>query len=156
METAHKLTHEESKNLHEEMKILLNDFLIKNIDKKQLIVMSQKVCWIANVDFFILGMMDASFLDLISLTIRGAFENLEIPKLQVNLNKITDEYEIDLVNGYSTNVIKFDTKEFPIICTVGEVKVFWGLEILNLVQRLIIIIFWISVWKNTILCSQNM
>ena len=137
------------------MKILLNDFLIKNIDKKQLIVVNQKVCWIANVDVFILGMMDASFLDLISLTIRGAFEDLEIPKLQVNLNKITDEYEIDLVNGYSTNVIKFDTKEFPIICTVGEVR-FFSLKVLNLVPRLTIIIFWTSVWKNTILWSQNM
>lgn len=106
------------------MKLLLNDFLIKNIDKKQLKVVSHKACWIANVDVFILGMMDASFLDLIALTVRGAFEDLEIPKLQVNLNKITEEYEIDLVNGYSTNVVKFDTKDFPMICTVGEVNVF--------------------------------
>jgi len=122
VETAHKLTNEESKNLQEEMKTLLNEFLIKNIDKKQLIVVKKKVCWVANVDIFILGMMDISFLDVISLAIRGGFEDLEIPKLQVNLNKITEEYEIDLVNTYSTNVIKFDTKDFPIICTIGEVK----------------------------------
>lgn len=124
VETAHKLTREESKNLHEELKSLLNEFLIKYIDKKQLLVVSEKLCWIANVDIFLLGIMDLSFLDMISIAIRSAFEDLEIPKLQVNFNKITEEYEVDLVNNYSTNITKFDTKDFPIICTIGEVLKF--------------------------------
>ena len=118
---AHKLSRDESKNLHEELKFVLNEFMIKNIDKKQLIIVPERICWIANVDIFILGMMDSSFLDMISLAIRGAFEDLEIPKLQVNFNKITEEYEIDVINSYSTNVTKYDTKDFPLICTIGEV-----------------------------------
>ncbi len=86
-----------------------------------MIIVPQKICWIANVDIFLLGMMDISFLDAISLAIRGAFEDLEIPKLKVDFNKITEEYEVDLVNSYSTNVTKFNTKDFPVLCTIGEV-----------------------------------
>lgn len=103
------------------MKSLLNEFFIKNIDKKQLIIVPKKVCWVANVDVFLLGMMDMSYLDAISLTIRGAFEDLLIPKLQVNFNKITEDYDVDLVNSYSTNTHKFNCENFPLMCTIGEV-----------------------------------
>lgn len=125
LETSHKLSIEESKALHEEMKSLLLEFFIKYIDKKQLIIVPGKICWIANVDVFLLGMMDICYLDSISLTIRAAFEDLAIPKLQINFNKISEDYEIDLISNYSTNTIKFNTSNFPLICTIGEVIYFW-------------------------------
>lgn len=104
------------------MKYLLEEFMIKPIDKKSLCFVPGKICWILNIDVFCLSLLKSVFIDKISVGIRAAMTNLEIPELVVNQNQITLEYEIDLLEDKIKSIEDFmDINKIPIIVTVGEV-----------------------------------
>jgi len=46
----------------------------------------ERKCWVLNIDVFILGNISKDLIDLISLGIRGALLDTEIPKLNVVYN----------------------------------------------------------------------
>jgi exosome complex RNA-binding protein Rrp42 (RNase PH superfamily) len=63
-----------------------------------------------------------SIMDAVVFGIKGAFLNLKLPKLVVTNNVITGEDIIDLSDKHITSFKRFDTKGFPLICTIGEVE----------------------------------
>ena len=108
--------------IHEDMKYLLQEFVVKPIDKKSFCLVEGKICWILNIDIFCLTLLKPIYLDKISLGIRSALVNLEIPEIVVNQNQITLEYEVDIVEDKIKTIHDFvDINKIPIIVTVGEV-----------------------------------
>jgi len=108
--------------IHEDMKYLLQEFIVKPIDKKPFCLVEGKICWILNIDIFCLTLLKPIYLDKISLGIRSALVNLEIPEIVVNQNQITLEYEVDIVEDKIKTIHDFvDINKIPIIVTVGEV-----------------------------------
>jgi len=108
--------------IHEDMKYLLEEFMIKPIDKKPLCHVPGKICWILNVDVFCLTLLKPVFIDKISLGIRSALTNLEIPEVSVAQNQITLEYELDVVEDRIKTIGDFiDMNKVPTIVTIGEV-----------------------------------
>lgn len=82
-----------------------------------------------------MGNLDFSILDGVGLAIRGALADLRIPKIKSTFNKITEEYEVELESEHSTSVDRIETKNFPFLCTLGEVEIDKTLKFLNLMKR---------------------
>ena len=96
--------------------------MLSPINKKQFALVPGKKCWILNIDVFCLELLNSAYIDQISLAIRAAILNLEIPSLNVLHNQITDEYEIDIVEDKLLNINDFvDVTTIPIIISIGEV-----------------------------------
>jgi len=113
----------ELSELHEDMKYLLQEFMVKPIDKKSLCLVKGRICWILNVDVFCLTVLKPVYLDKISLGIRSALVSLEIPEVVVNQNQITLEYEIDIAEDKIKSIHDFlDINKVPIIVIIGEVE----------------------------------
>ena len=72
-----------------------------------------------------MGALDYWILDSVSVCIRAAFQDLKIPKLNVNLNKISEEYDVELVSEHCTSVEKFEINDFPCFCTIGGVYIYY-------------------------------
>jgi len=109
--------------IHEDMKYLIEEFMVKPIDKKKFCHVPGKICWILNVDVFCLTLLKPIFIDKISLGIRYALTDLEIPDVSVAQNQITLEYELDIIEDRIKTIDDFiDMSKVPIITTIGEVE----------------------------------
>lgn len=123
---------EASTELHENVRALIDTLYLSKINKKgNLVLIPGKKCWLLNVDVFFLGQLDYCYIDHICLAIKVAFYDLEIPKLNVVHNQLLDEDDIDLVDENASNFQKFDMRNFPSLCTIGQVIFiflfdFWG------------------------------
>ncbi len=96
--------------------------MIAPIDKKKFCLVEGKICWIVNIDVFCLTLLKPVYLDKISLGIRSALINLEIPEVIVHQNQITLENEVELVEDSIKHIKDFvEVDKIPIIVTVGEV-----------------------------------
>ena len=112
----------ESQTMHDDMAYMIENFVLKHLDKKKMVIIPKKKCWIANVDVFSLSPLNYSFLDYISIAIRAAFLTLEVPKLNVTHNQINDEYDFEVMEDDMQYVESFfNVDNFPILITIGEV-----------------------------------
>ncbi|KAL4507025.1 hypothetical protein ABPG72_001818 [Tetrahymena utriculariae] len=100
---------------------LLNKYLIQNICKKSLCIVEKKKCWILNIDVFILESVEIAYLNLISVGINAALEDLVLPKISITHNNLTNEDEITLVEGqFQSFSISKDFK-MPKIMLIGQI-----------------------------------
>lgn len=127
--------------LKQELAFLISTFFLSHIEKKNFCVVPGKICWQANIDVFVLGNLDFSILDGVGLGIRGALADLRIPKIKYTFNKITEEYEVELESEHSTSVVRVETKDFPFICTLGEVYIMLKLKTLKILVTFKILSF---------------
>ena len=59
-------------------------------------------------------------MDLISLSIRGALANTEVPRLSIVYNQLQDTYEYELQPNKEEQAFQFDVSSVPLIVTIGE------------------------------------
>lgn len=62
---------------------MIEEFMIKPIDKKKLCLVPGKICWILNIDVFSLSIMRHIYIDKITLGIKAAIFDLEIPDVKI-------------------------------------------------------------------------
>jgi exosome complex RNA-binding protein Rrp42 (RNase PH superfamily) len=110
-------------DLHQDMKYLIEEFMLKPLDKKGLCLIKGKICWVVNIDVFCLSVLKEIYIDKISLGIRAALHDLEIPELTITQNQITSEFDVEVVEDKIKKVsdfIHFD--KIPVLVTIGEVN----------------------------------
>lgn len=121
--TVNYLDKKEITDIHQDIKYLLDEFMLRPIDKKGFCMVPGKICWIVNIDVFCLSVLKPIHIDKISLGIRAALVNLEIPELNIAHNQITSEYEVEIVEDKIRKVQDFlDINLIPIVITIGEVQ----------------------------------
>jgi len=109
-------------DIHQDIKYLLDEFMIRPLDKRGFCLVPGKICWIVNIDVFCLSVLKPIYIDKVSLGIRAALVNLEIPELNIVENQITSEYEVEIVEDKIKKVDQFlDINLIPLIITIGEV-----------------------------------
>mmetsp|Transcript_17633 Transcript_17633/g.29787 ORF Transcript_17633/g.29787 Transcript_17633/m.29787 type:complete len:100 (+) Transcript_17633:325-624(+) len=67
------------------------------IDRSELCIFKGEFCWNLNVDILVFDQLHLEQLDYIMLSIRYAFEDLELPQTITTLNNNTGKIEVDLV-----------------------------------------------------------
>lgn len=60
-------------------------------------IVKDKSGWNVNIDVFLLNYIDPYMIDMISLSMRHALEDLRIPELIVHHNYLTNEDEFEIV-----------------------------------------------------------
>lgn len=103
-----------------ELRFLIENMFLKYCDKTQLILVPKKKCWIMQIDVFILGggmslISNQNLLDMIALSIRGALQDCEIPKLNVVYNQLQDEYDYELETTKNEQSFMYDASSVPLL-----------------------------------------
>ena len=61
------------------MQLILDSLFVNIIDRKELSIFSGEFCWNLNIDILVLDELSLEQLDYISLCVRAALLNLELP-----------------------------------------------------------------------------
>lgn len=101
---------------------IIDEFVVRFIDKKLLLLKEGKKCLKLNIDVFLVDYMQLAYLELIVLGIRAAMENLEIPTIKITHNTITNEEQIELQEDKIMKVGSDLRLEMPTFFLIGEIE----------------------------------
>ena len=120
---------DQADSLKQRMQLILDSLFVNIIDRKELSIFSGEFCWNLNIDILVLDELSLEQLDYISLCVRAALLNLELPQTIATLNNNTGKIEVGLVEEVYADkentdqpIVLKSALHAPFIISIGVIR----------------------------------